>query len=230
MKNGIFLILILLALGGLAAEDSEWEDPTFGGLRPAQEFTPAQKKTMERLALEVTELHKEVEKRLNFIAQNKRIANGKFVMAALARRQFEQPKRTYHLVDHQVELKVAGNGLQYNLENLQFMTRRADTNKALNLPMTKIMYLENEAAATDWSKLKITLRKIDPSGEDKKTVGIESVYQPKQRLRMARLYKSKVAELIKHIDRQIGQVGNNQYDELQFIKAEMDNDSSYHDF
>lgn len=226
MKN-ILLVVVLLISFQLSAQQLEWEDPTFGGLRPIPELSAGQKKMMEGLAKEVIELQKDVEKRLNFLSQNKEIANGKFIKISLAREQYEFPVKVIYVANHKITLDVNGGGDSFTLQKIEFYTRKSITSKKSAHPDTRIMRMTNDPTSTDWSKFRISMKKLETSGETFQEVGIEDIYEPKQRVKFARVYKNKLVELVNAIDRQIASAGFEQASDLRFIKDEMNTTGNY---
>ncbi|MCC5816100.1 MAG: hypothetical protein JJT78_15220 [Leptospira sp.] len=223
----ILLVTILFLSSILQAVEMEWEDPTFGGLRPIPELSDGQKKILTNLSEEVTLLHKDIEKRLNFLSQNKEISDGKFVKVSLAREQYSFPITVVYIANHKITLDVAGGGDSFTLTGIEFYTRKSITSKKSAHPDTRIMRMKNDPASTDWTKFKISMKKLETSGESEQVVGLDDIYDPVQRVRFARVYKNKLVELVNHIDRQIAGVGFEQASDLRFIKAEMNSPATY---
>lgn len=225
------LILTVLILGmGMPAEEFEWKDPTFGGLRPIPELSAGQKKVMELLTQEVEVLHKDLEKRLNFISQKNEIVDGKFVKMSPAREQFDFPITTIYLTNHWVVVHVAGGGDSYTISNIEFNTRKSNIKKNTPQPNTRIMKMSNDPTSKDWSKFKVSMKKIQVHGTSFQEVGLEDVYNPIQRVRLAKIYKTKLLELTNAIDQQIANVGFQSTADIRFIKNEMNTGGGYEDF
>lgn len=227
MKLRVLLCIFLFSNWGLFAQDMEWEDPTFAGLRPLPEYSKGQTQIMDLLSVEITALHKDIEKRLNFLQQGKKIVDGKFVQTSSAREQFEYPIKNRYVVDHKAILQVAGTGDSFTLTNVEFITRKSRDSKQVEHPQIKIMKIVNNPADTDWSKFMISIKKLTPSGQSIREINISKLYDPLQRVEMARVYKNKLTEIVIHIDRQIASVGVNEFRDLRFIQSEMNVDSGY---
>lgn len=224
VKNFRYTILILIFHGMslLAYEEFIlWEDPTFGGLKPIPEYSKDQKRTMQFLKEEVNRLHQQLERKMNFISQRKEIINGKFIRTFQAREQYNFPNKERFLTNHKVEIGVSGGGNETKIEYIEFLTRRSRTNKEANHPHTQFIKMRF-APQNEWENLKIYIRKLEPYGEFKDEFGLEEVYDPVTRVKLARAYKNRLIELLNDIELQMSDAWKDRDRRSQFVHQEME--------
>ncbi|WCL48797.1 hypothetical protein [Leptospira sp. GIMC2001] len=225
----IFLTILLLGNSGVFAQELEI-DPTYGGLKPIPELSPGQKKNMESIQKDIDLLHKDIGKRLTFLSQEKKLSDGKYVQASYSRVQYEYPTKNRYIVNHQFVLGVTGGGSEYNLNSVELLTRKSRTTKYMEQPYTQIMQIKNKAGDADWSGFQISIKKISPSGEVLKEFPLKDVYEPLQRVGLAKLYRTKLHEIITSIDRYIDAKGKGLVEDIRFIKDEMNTSGQYQEY
>lgn len=229
MKKITVLVLIFLGIG-LQSKEIEWDDLTFGGLRPFPEYSASQKEIMKLLAGEIKVLHTDMEKRLNFLSQNREISDGKFIKRAPAREQYDFPIKMIYVVNHEVTIDVAGGRDSFKITKVEFYTRKSKTMKHAQHPSTRIMRMKNDPSVEGFEGLKISMKKISPSGSEFREIGLEEIYEPYQRVRLAKIYKYRLQELINNIDKQIANVDFQTSADIRFIKNEMNTGGGYEGF
>jgi len=223
------VILALAVASGISAfsheeEFIQWEDPTFGGLKPLPEYSRGQRVSIDLLSQELNQLHEDLGKKLNFLAQKKEIVDGRFVRIFQAREQYSFPIRERFVVNHRVIMEVRGGGTEYAIESIEFYTRRSRTNKEYDHPYTQIMRMQFKIG-DNLENLQISIRKLDPSGAREDRLTISEIYDPQLRVNIARAYKNRIIELINDLDLQIAGLGNYRDRRIRFIRQEMDSAS-----
>jgi len=227
MHFRIFLISLVLGTTGVFSQELVDIDPTYGGLKPLPELSQGQVKAMEGLKLDVKGLHEEIQKRLNFLAQEKKFNDGKYIQSSIAREQFQYPTKKRSIVNHQFTLNVTGGDRSQSLKDIEIWTRKSSTTKHVEYIDTKIMRVNKPVADDDWKSMKISIKKITSSGTTSEEFAITEIYEPDQRVLIATMYRNKLREIISSIDRYINAKGRGLTDDIRFINNEMNTSGQY---
>lgn len=223
----IFLISLILCCTGVFSQELVDFDPTYGGLKPLPELSLGQKKMMDDLKVDVKGLHEEIQKRLNFLSQEKKFSDGKYVQSSIAREQFQYPTKKRSIVNHQFTLNVMGGDRSQTLKDVELWTRKSITTKNIDFEDTKIMRVNNPVGDEDWKSLRISIKKITSTGTTKEEFAITEIYEPDQRVLIAIMYRNKLREIISSIDRYVSAKGKGLTDDIRFINNEMNTSGQY---
>jgi hypothetical protein len=217
-------------MGQIIPQELELEDPTYNGLRTIPELSTGQKKIMKALDEEIGKLHKEIERRLVFLSTEKKLVNGKYVQVSFAREQFEFPSPSRHIVNHSFILAVTAGGDTYTLNEVELWTRKARMTKYMEQPYTWIMQIQNQVNSPEFANFNVIYKKITPAGEQTKVYPLQKIEDPNQRIRIARVYRAKLYEILSSIDRYVNAKGKGMVDDIRFVKEEMNTTGQYQEF
>lgn len=205
MKLGSFLALSFLFVGILHSQDFNTIDKD--GSIQIVPSSPSQEKIVELLAIEIGNYHKEIEKRIPFFQKEKRITDGKYIQASLAREDIPPLAKKSTIINNRYILGLKGGEGGYSLDEVTFWSRHSLVGKGYD-PITTIREFSNKVGdSPKMEGLKLKIKKLTEYGITENIYDLKNIKYPKERIKLVVSYRDRLIEIIRTMDRYINGKG-----------------------
>jgi hypothetical protein len=197
-KNLVIGILIL------SSQFAEARDLNPDGSIKPYPYTPVEKKQVEDLSREIEKYHKMINERVSYLKFKNKIKNGKYSHEAYTRDHVDRLEHKKYSVTtkYNLNLKSSPDG-GYSIDTIEFIHKNTLTSKRYE-PVTEVRILKNSSTPSpDLEGLNLTLITTTNSGQETKNYSMKTIPEAKERVRFAKMYRDRVLDLMRNIDRYI---------------------------
>jgi hypothetical protein len=167
-------------------------------------YTPVEKKQVEDLSREIEKYHKMINERVSYLKFKNKIKDGKYSHEAYTRDHMDRLEHKKYSVTTKYNLNLKSNpDGGYSIDNIEFIHKNTLISKRYE-PVTEVRILKNSSTISpDLEGLNLTLITTTNSGQDRKNYNMKTIPEAKERVRFAKMYRDRVLDLMRNIDRYI---------------------------
>jgi hypothetical protein len=167
-------------------------------------YTPVEKKQVEDLSREIDKYHKMLNEKIGYLKYKNKVKNGKYSHEAYTRDHVDRLEHKKYSVTtkYNLNLKSSPEG-GYTLDTLEFIHKNTLITRRYE-PVTEVRILKNSSnSSLDLDGLSLTVITTTNSGQDTKSFNMKTIPESKERMRVAKMYRDRVLDLLRNIDRYI---------------------------
>lgn len=171
-------------------------------------YNPKQQQKLDRLAKEVDEYHASINEKLKFLNYEKKIKDSRYGQVSYAR-EIHLPHEERYIQHTRFVMKLKGGGGAegggFTLDELSFWSRKSLTQPGKE-PFTTYRELKNTTAG-GVKGLVLVVRTVTVADDTTLNFELEKIQSPWERIRLATVYRDRLREVTRAIDRYIQSKG-----------------------